>query len=270
MKGILRAILKYKHLIIFLLLEVTSLKLNNLYRVYDNVFYKYTTEAFNLVNRDIVDLKNLFVVQKANVALLEENRLLRKKMLSQAPAVSDASFETSHEVVGARVINNSITYSRNFITIDKGAKDGVVLGMGVLCKDGIVGKVVMTSQNFSTIVSILNTSLWISAEIKNSNVLGSVRWFAGNPTRVKLMYVSRHLSPKIGDAVVASGYGDSFYAGVPIGQIVAISLRKGDSFYDIDVELAANMAAVKYVYVLVDNKLKEQISLEDTTRKIYG
>lgn len=269
MKGILKIVFKYKHFIVFVLLELTSLKLNHLYRTYDKVLYNYSTEVFSLMNRMLLDLKNLFIVKKTNLALVEENKLLRKVILSQEMVASRATCHDSREIIAARVVNNSVIYSRNFITIDKGAKDGVALGMGVFCKDGIVGKVVMTSENFSTIISILNTSLWVSAEIKNSNILGSVRWLAGNPTTVKLMYVGRHLSPKIGDEVVASGYGDSFYPGLPIGKVVAVSLKKGDSFYDIDVELAANMAALKYVYVIVDNKLQEQISLENTTRKIY-
>ena len=53
----------------------------------------------------------------------------------------------STKIINARVISNSIDKLDNFITLDKGAADGVRPDMGVVCGTGVVGIVYLVSQH---------------------------------------------------------------------------------------------------------------------------
>ncbi len=57
----------------------------------------------------------------------------------------------------ARVANNSIVRQKNFITLDKGLRDGVLPEMGLLAGGAVAGYVVNCSDRFSVAISILNT-----------------------------------------------------------------------------------------------------------------
>ena len=46
---------------------------------------------------------------------------------------------SGYDMYKARVINNSLTHIDNYITIDKGEKDGIQTEMGVVNGNGIVG-----------------------------------------------------------------------------------------------------------------------------------
>ena len=48
-------------------------------------------------------------------------------------------------------------------------------------------------NNFSTIISLLNTSFFVSSLIQESGILSSVNWDGSDPTKLKLLYVPKHL-----------------------------------------------------------------------------
>ena len=62
--------------------------------------------------------------------------------------VNDTVYKQQYEYIVARVINNSVNQRNNYITINKGSKQGIAKGMGVICNLGIVGKVVFVSRAF--------------------------------------------------------------------------------------------------------------------------
>jgi len=98
----------------------------------------------NSVNNDLSD---------ENLRLLNENNILKMMLGTDAPnsLVIDS---TRKSLQSARVINNSTNKRHNFITIDKGYKDGVKRDMGVISADGVVGIVKDASKNFASIKTL--------------------------------------------------------------------------------------------------------------------
>ncbi len=271
MKNIIKLIYNFRHIGVFIGLELACLRANSIYRLYGNQFLNFHTEIANNLETEITNLKNLFYIKDINESLVEENRLLRAKIIHYENNIPYPLVENrdNYSLVTAKVVNNSLIYSRNYITIDKGSADGVEPGMGVFCNSGVVGKVVMVSKHFAAVISILNMDMWFSAEIKDSGAIGSIRWTGGSIYKVKLMYISRHLSPQLGDEVITSGYGDSFYKGIPIGRISLVHLNKNDAFYEINVDLSTRIYSIDYVYVIKKDNLAEQLLIEANTRKNY-
>jgi rod shape-determining protein MreC len=163
-----------------------------------------------------------------------------------------------HEVLSAKLIKNSYISPRNYVTIDKGARDGVHQDMGVITTDGILGIVENVSNKFATVQSVLNTKSNINAKIKGTEYFGSLIWDAKDYTVVQLVDIPRLVPLVVGDTIVTGGMSSIFPENVPVGTIKKYDLNDSKSFYNIDVELFSDMANIKNVY-LIENKDKEEI-----------
>lgn len=269
MRKAINLIFRFRQLIIFLLLECFCLKINSIYRIHNKAISLLEIGFVNRINSKITNLKNIFFINEINKILLEENKNLRSKLIDCEIALSKELSETyNYNLIKATVVNNSIIYSRNYLTIDKGSKDGIGEGMGVISSSGIVGKINKVSENFSTISSVLHVDLWISAEIEDSGIIGSLRWFGKTPDKAKLECVPNHVKLSVGEKIVTSGYGNSFYRGIPIGRIINIEISPNEAFYNIDLELSTDFTSIKYVYVIKNNKAEEKIELEKKNKNI--
>ncbi len=165
----------------------------------------------------------------------------------------------------AKVINNSVNRFDNFITIDKGLKDGVRPGMGVMSPQGVVGRVRFCSDNFSTVTSVLHSDMSVSSQIKRSKAVGSVRWSGADPKIASMEYIPRYHSPQVGDTIVTSGYNTIFPENVMVGIIREVSIGENSTFHSISLDLSTDFSTLTYVY-LIDNTLQqEQDSLQAVT-----
>ncbi|WP_437398240.1 rod shape-determining protein MreC [Flagellimonas lutimaris] len=213
------------------------------------------------------DVSSYFNLQEENQRLIEENQRLRKMLFnSQEDSIQPLDSTLAvYEVLNARLIKNSFTSPRNYITIDKGKKDGVHQDMGVITTDGILGIVENVSNNFATVQSVLNTKSNINAKIKGTEYFGSLVWDTKDYTEVQLIDIARLVPLVVGDTIVTGGMSSIFPENVPIGTIKKYDLNVSKSFYNIDVELFSDMANIKNVY-LIENKDKEEIEeLESRT-----
>jgi len=213
------------------------------------------------------DVSSYFNLQEENQRLTEENQRLRK-MLFNSPDDSIQPLDSTlavYEILNARLIKNSFTSPRNYVTINKGENDGVHQDMGVITTDGILGIVENVSNNFATVQSVLNTKSNINAKIKGTEYFGSLVWDTKDYTEVQLIDIARLVPLVVGDTIVTGGMSSIFPENVPIGTIKKYDLNASKSFYNIDVELFSDMANIKNVY-LIANKDKEEIKeLESRT-----
>ena len=131
-----------------------------------------------------------------------------------------------YKFIGARVVNGTTHKANNYITINKGLKQGIKKEMGVVGRNGIVGVVKDVSENFSTIISILHKGLQISAKLENTDTKGSLRWDGINPQYAILDYIPKHSSIANGDRIVTSGYSAFFPANIKIGRVENFDLAK--------------------------------------------
>ena len=97
---------------------------------------------------------------------------------------------------------NSINKNKNIIVINKGEFDGITSEMGVISSKGVVGIIKNITDNYSSIVSLLNTDLRINAILKNSSTIGSISWDGLDPRIVQLNDIPLSSSIKVGDTIV--------------------------------------------------------------------
>jgi rod shape-determining protein MreC len=231
-------------------------------------FFNSSNELVGNALKKQADVVQFFSLADANSALVDENAKLKQELLKfqvkpdSMPLAIDSTLESNFELKGARVVAYSLRFSQNYLTLYKGAKDGIKPGMGVFNSQGIVGRVKSVSENYSVAFSVLNTSLLISAKIKSSEVFGSVQWDGGNTSEVQLLYVPRHVKATKGDTVITSGFNAVFPEGILIGQISKVEVNKKDPNYlAITVKLSTDFSKLTYVYLVENTQFQEIDSL---------
>lgn len=218
------------------------------------------------------DLHEYFRLRSVNDKLAAENAQLRY-LLSQKTIRDDISTDknTTKSVIEkydfkvAKVINCSVNKENNYVTINKGTADGLHTGMGVVAPDGIVGKIKYCSPHFSTVTSILHSTMLVSAKIGRSDVVGTVKWDGTNPEKALLSFIPRHNKLKKGDKVVTSGYNSIYPEGIIIGTVNKFTLKPDESFYYIEIKLSTDFRKLAYVYVVENNLKPEQDTLSVKT-----
>ena len=260
MQQIINFLIRYKIFLLYLFLLLISF-------IFTFQSHSYHQSKFlnssNFITGSIYtfsdNVTSYFSLREENNKLVEENKKLRDKLFNNvllSPSKIDST-TVDYEVVRGRVINNSYADQRNYITINKGKNDSIVQDMGVITDKGILGIVENTSDNFSTVQSILSDKSNINAKIKNSNHFGSLVW--ENTTDYNVVQLT------IGDTIVTGAMSSIFPENIPIGTIKRFDLDNSKSFYFIDVELFNDMTNIGNIYIIRNLNRKEVLELEAET-----
>lgn len=218
-------------------------------------------------------VREYFSLRKINRELSEENAALRTRLEQRNQSlysidvreIKDPAIVNRFDYVSAKVINNSTNLFKNYITIDKGADEGLKPGMAVISASGAVGKVKSVSDHYAVLISLLNIDENVSSVIKRTGHFGTSKWDGTDPRLINLLYIPRHVTPQVGDTVVTSGFNAVFPQNILVGIIREASLKEETPFWDIKVELAQDFGRLSFVEVVRSNMKAEKDSLEVVT-----
>lgn len=153
----------------------------------------------------------------------------------------------------ARIIANSISRNRNFITLNRGLMHGVVEDMAVVSPSGMmIGYVVGCSERYSVVLPMLNIDFRTSGKIVGDEHFGSISWSGASPYKVEMTDLSKHADIEIGDEVVATGLSHYFPEGIKIGYVESYTINDTQTSYNVTVRLAADMTKLNNV-ILIEN-----------------
>ncbi|WP_111670907.1 rod shape-determining protein MreC [Algoriphagus litoralis] len=269
MLRILQFLYRIRAFILFVFLEVMAVWMivsNN--SPQGGAFFNSSNALVGSVLKQQADIVQFFSLAEANEALTAENAaILQQLSFLQAKPDSitfqlDSTFASTYQFRGARVIGSSLRFSQNYLTINKGSKDGIKPGMGIFNPEGVVGRVKAVSENYAVAFSLLNTGQLTSSKIKSTNDFATVQWDGQNSTEAKLLFVPRHVKVQEGDTVITSGSNSVFPEGILIGVISKISPDEKDPNYlDLTVKLSTDFNKVNYVYLVENTRFNELDSL---------
>jgi len=274
MDRLLRFFYEYRAFFTFLFLELICAWLvvrNNQYQ---------SASFFNSSNRLAVNIvgfsngvREYFSLRDINTKLADENAALRTRLEQRNQSLyslevrelKDPAIINRFEYVSAKVVNNTTSLFKNYITINKGTDAGIEPGMAVISSFGAVGKVKSVSEHYSVIISLLNIDEHISSVIKRTQNFGTVQWDGGDARFANLLYIPRHVKPLIGDTIVTSGYNAVFPQGVLVGVLSEVKLKEEAPFYDLKLELSQDFSKLSFVEIVKSNLKSEIDSLEVKT-----
>lgn len=267
MQQIIFFFIRNKNFLLFLLLFAVSVGLTLQTHSYHK--NKFVTST-NFLSGGVYSLKSgvtdYFDLRTQNKILAEENNQLRKALENLKTSATNSTLSgrpEKYNVVPAKVINNSYSRTKNQLTLNRGRRDSIGIDMGVISSQGVVGIVSDVSNNYASVLSVLNTKSQINAKLKKSNHVGTLIWLGQDPSLVKLRDIPRLAPISVGDSIVTSGNSTIFPEGIFIGKVHQFTLDEGDDYYNLDVKLGADMTSLQHVYVIHNLDAEEIIELEN-------
>ena len=275
MRNLLNFMYNYGYWFLFLLLEVIGFTLLFRFNNYQgSVGFTSANRMighFYNVSADISSFFKLHTINteltRYNVELQAENQALRDALHKTVSdnaldALSLSLDKQGYETIPCKVINNSLNYTNNYITLNKGTADGVEPEMGVVNGNGIIGIVYLTSEHFSLVMSLLHSKSSISCKFKHNDYFGYLKWKGKDSQFAYLEDVPRHALFQQGDTIVTSGYSAVFPKNLLVGTVDSISDSKDGMSYLLRVRLATDFANLSDAVVISNKYREEQRALE--------
>ena len=271
MQQIISFLYKNKLFILFLLLEVLAI----IFTIQSHSFHKSKfVNSANFISGGIYDRVNNFkeflLLKKENERLSEENAQLRNLLEMKqkagetdvATVVDTTRNKQKYSYTSAKVINNNYRKNNNYLTIDKGTNSGIEPDLGVINSKGIVGITKSVSNNYATVLSVLNVNSRINAKLLNSDHFGSLSWDNKDFNVVQLQDLPVQASIYVGDTVVTGGKSTIFPEGIPIGTIRDFKTRN-NRYEFVNIALFNDMSSIGYVKVIKNFDKIEILNLEE-------
>lgn len=149
----------------------------------------------------------------------QENQELRKLLKYQN--------ETNLDLEPVRIVSKEISTLNNMLTINAGSNDGIKTGMPVVTSDGLIGKVILTSPNYSQVMPYFHNLFRVSARIQETRSAGIVRWTGDNKNELVMDFVPKTVVIDSGYVVETSGFGNEFPSGILIGTVIRTEEQEG-------------------------------------------
>jgi rod shape-determining protein MreC len=269
MRTLLRFFQKYSNLMLFLLLEIIAVAIMIQRSSYQrSKILGLNRQITGYIYSSVDGAREYFSLKEANEKLAKENLDLRNRLdlasslLDSANVSTEIKGEYHYYFISSRIVHNSTYKQYNYLTLDKGKKQGVFRDMGVISDQGLVGIVLESSANFATVIPVINRDFRLSAKIKSNNYSGILQWDGSSPRFAMLTEIPFHVELMVGDTILTSGFSSIFPEGIEVGRIESFSLERGN-FYDIRVELFTDFQRIYHVNVIRNYRQEEQLNLEN-------
>jgi rod shape-determining protein MreC len=271
---------RFSVLLFFLVLEVISLMLLFRYNKFHQAAYMDTAgEITGSIEAQYSKVSGYFSLKKENEALRRrltevQNKLAEnfqspdttQRIITDSIPIDTLGNKRKYLYMDAEVVNNSVSQPNNYFTIHRGTKQGVQPGMVVISANGAAGVVLDATDNFATVMSMLNKQSRISARLKKTGESGRIEWDGQNPRQVQLRDIPKSVKPAVGDTVITSQYSD-FPPGVMIGIITKVIPEQSSNNYLLQVRPSNDFSRLQNVFVVANLQRNEQLELENRLKK---
>ncbi|MFZ4648158.1 MAG: rod shape-determining protein MreC [Patescibacteria group bacterium] len=223
-------------------------------RPFNNWLYRQSSDI-NKNNRDLeVDLatcqnkiSNLAVDSAKVSELQDENNKLRAFI----NFFSNHEYRKIYADVLAQELLSEKNETRQNIIIDKGFKDGVLVGLGVIDESGvIVGKVVESKDRSAKICLVTSSSCKLAATIQNKEkTIGVSEGSLGLTT--KMNFIPQTEKINLNDLVITSGLGEIIPRGLVIGRVSEVINKSNEIWQSATIEPLVDLNNLTIVSVVL-------------------
>jgi len=258
--------------IVFIILEIIAIRCYAYSTPYTQArLLVWSNKVVGYVYSTFAGVSNYFTLRKENTRLTEHIALLENRIRTLEASVPEGKVRVEsvlqqYEYLPAKVISSTTNRSRNFITLNKGFRDGVSIDMAVMTPEGCaVGVVVDCSENFAIAKTLLNVDFRIGGVLAEDGSHGSVVWRGGDTQIIDFVELSKYAKVKEGDLVRAAGFSHYFPSETTIGKIEEFSLTENGTSYNCKIRLAADMGRLFNVVLVRNTGAGEAQALEEKT-----
>lgn len=174
-------------------------------------------------------LKNNKYLQQQNILLQDELSKLRsiEKENIELRKLLKYKNDSEFNLIPVRFVTKKLNGINNTFTIDAGSHKGIEIGMPVVTSNGLIGKVILSSDSYSQVIPYFNNLFRVSARIQETRTTGIVSWEGKNQTELVMEFVPKTISIDSGFVIETSGFGNDLPGGIPIGRVTKTIEEKG-------------------------------------------
>lgn len=162
-------------------------------------------------------------LHKENIILLDELSRLRSTADQNEELKRLLHFQSTYlgpgDLIPVIVVAKNITGYRNSVTINAGSNAGIKVGMPVVNANGLIGRVILTTNNFSQVMPMQNTLFRTSANVQGIRAYGIISW-TGIGNELILKYVPKTIQIENGLIIETSNFSNQFPPNIPIGTVI--------------------------------------------------
>ncbi len=208
------------------------------------------------------NIVSYFHLKEANEQLQQENAMLRNQIVLYANErerykESENVYRYAnlqHRFIPAKVIQMNMGGMKNYMTINKGERDGIQAEMGVIGPIGIVGIVSTVGKHFSLVIPVTTSlNFGVSCRLQKNSKLGTLKWDGKDEKHALLTEVESSVDVQPGDIILTSGLSTTFPENLPVGVVEKAYIKDGDAMWTIDVLLYTDFSKLSYVQVIDNN-----------------
>ncbi len=191
------------------------------------------------------------LLHRLNVELLLEVSRLRRMQAEneQLRQLLGIRAESPYEFIAAEVLGLTVGQLRNYAILNRGAADGLQIGMPVVTAAGLVGRIREVSAHYAVVELLENRDVRVAVRLEGSGAEGILVW-EGSVGQFALHYIPSSIPVQAGQLVVTSASSDRFPPGIPVGVVQRVDREAGSGFYRILVTPREPYQTLRYVAVL--------------------
>ena len=246
---------------------IASVPLNFVSGVFNRITFALSGSVGNLADIETLQKRNADL-EEALVQFQSELVDLRE-IASDYQRLADLLDYTSttqnEEFVTANVIANADPNSfLRTIVIDRGVRDGIAVGMPVVTKQGLVGRIYKVTANASQVLLLTDPSSSISGRLQTTRAEGSVSGELSGDLRMTLIPLNE--SVQEGDLVITSGLGGNLPPDIVVGQVTSVQRSEFELYQQAVVRSLNNFDTLEIVLVVTNFQPVDLSVFEDSSQ----
>ncbi len=187
--------------------------------------------------------------------LQEQNHQMKEMKLANERLRELLQFreKNSPSMIGAEVIARDPSSWFKSVTIDKGERDGVKMGMAVISSTGVIGQILKTASHYAIVLLLTDYNSAIDSIVQRTRAKAIVEGKGEN--RCQLKYLLRADEVAVGDIVVTAGSGGNFPKGLMIGEIKKVDKQGHGVFQYAELAPGVDLTKLEEVFVIMEPPL---------------
>lgn len=188
-------------------------------------------------------LTALAVDQSEFYTLKNENENLRRQL--------DFFSRESFQHVTASIISRSASPIGSVLVIDRGADDGLRVGLAVVVADGhLIGKISLVSGKTAIVQSVLDRGAKVAVSLLNSSRTLGISQGSGGAL-LSLQFIPQNENISLNNLVVTSGLEETIPPGLVVGVVTGVEKDPAAPFQTAAVEPLIDIRQYNNVSVIV-------------------
>jgi rod shape-determining protein MreC len=148
----------------------------------------------------------------------------------------------------ASVLFYSNTPISQYLTLNKGALDGVQINQPVIDDKGLIGQVTILTPTSSRVLKITDANHQVPVRLLRTGQRGVLTGLGQK--YLALDFIPTNANIQLGDMIVTSGLGGIFPTGYPVANVSSFTLTEGQNFLSITAEPIADLYNAHEVLIL--------------------